>query len=103
MNKIILPNRDGADLWLEQSIDNPELWNLKVDDAHEYCLKYMRMGGNYDVKKDHSIFWNEIVMVDPAGGPYVEIGDRIGNYIISEFIDGLTWKLTLVENERNNN
>ena len=37
-------------------------------------------------------------MIDPSGGPYMELGDTLKEYKIVEFIDSTTMKL-----ERNNN
>ena len=71
MNKIRLYNRDGADLWLENTgkcaDKNIYVWKLRVDRKHEYCLHYMRVIGNYP---------NEIEAIDPSGGPMLSIGDE---------------------------
>ena len=70
MTKIKLYNRDGADLWLEntgeQAAENIAIWKLCVDDKHKYCLKYMRIIGNYPY---------EIEAIDPSGGPMLSVGD----------------------------
>lgn len=89
MKKIQLPNRDGADLRLEQSIDN--IWHLVVDDKHSYCLKYMRVG--YTDKT------NNIEFVDPSGGPMLEVGDKFKKYEIVKIINPTTFELR----ERDNN
>ena len=71
MNKIRLYNRDGANLWLENTgkcaDKNIYVWKLCVDRKHEYCLHYMRVIGNCP---------NEIEAIDPSGGPMLSIGDE---------------------------
>lgn len=98
MNKIKLNNRDHADLWLEQ-INNTDWWQLKVDKKHEYCLKYMRMGGDFEIEKtpenSQYIKWTKVVMMDPSGGPYLEVGDILDNkYKIVEMNADLQLKLS---------
>ena len=76
MKKIKLYNRDKADLKLEyiKDIGNDiSEWRLTVDKEHEYCLKYLRIIGNYP-KEIHSI--------DPSGGPFISVGDVFDNYKI---------------------
>ena len=74
MNKIKLYNRDGADLWLEntgeQAAENIAIWKLNVDSKHKYCLEYIRVIGNYP---------NEIEAIDPSGGPMLSVGDVFEN------------------------
>ena len=86
MNKIKLFNRDGADLWLEEEkiIDeNISEWKLKVDSNHEYCLKYLRIIGNFP---------SEIEAIDPSGGPMINIGDEFENkYKIINIINPITF------------
>lgn len=83
--KIKLYNRDGADLWLEKVKDSE--WILDIDKKHEYCLKYMRIIGNYDA-------------VDPSGGPIISVGDIFENkYEIVKIINPTTFWIS----ERNNN
>lgn len=101
MNRNIrLYNRDHANLTLEQVHDS-DIWKLRIDDKHQYCLEYMRMGGDFEISEDNKIKWNKIVMIDPSGGPYLEIGDTLenGKYKIVEFIDSTTMRLS----EGNNN
>ena len=74
--KIKLYNRDGANLWLE-SIDN-SLWKLKVDKNHKYCLKYIRIIGNYEA-------------VDPSGGPFISVGDTFNGYKITNILNATTF------------
>ena len=92
--KIKLYNRDGADLWLEKIKDiedNISRWQLKVDKEHEYCLKYMRIIGNYP---------NHIEAVDPSGGPFISISDEFeGKYKIVDIINPTTFDIS----ENNNN
>lgn len=94
--KIKLPNRDRADLWLEQ-IDDSDLWKLTVDKDHEYCLKYMRCGGDFDIEEKDGkqiIHWKSRQMIDPSGGPYLEIGDEIEGHKILEIVDDLILRLS---------
>jgi len=77
-DKIKLYNRDGANLWLEntrEQIDkNIFVWKLNVDDKHKYCLEYIRIIGNYPL---------EIDAIDPSGGPMLSVGDEFeGKYKI---------------------
>jgi hypothetical protein len=70
MKKIKLYNRDGANLFLENTgeevAENISKWKLCVDRKHEYCLHYMRIIGNYP---------NEIEAIDPSGGPMLSVGN----------------------------
>ena len=73
MEKIRLPNRDGANLWLEKVKEiepNISEWKLNVDDKHKYCLEYMRFIGNYP---------SEIQAIDPSGGPMLSIADELND------------------------
>ena len=72
--KICLFNRDGANLWLEKgSYLEPHIyeWHLKVDDEHDWVLKYLRIIGNYPT---------EIEAVDPSGGPFISVGNTFVQY-----------------------
>ena len=102
--RIDLYNRDHAEIYLEmysEKYDGTSLWKLKVDPKHDYCLQYMRMGGDFDILENNKILWKHIQMIDPSGGPYLEVGDELqgGRYKIIEFLDATTVKLS----ERNNN
>lgn len=95
MNKIKLYNRDGADLWLEntgeQITENITKWKLNVDDEHKYCLKYIRFIGNYPL---------EIEAIDPSGGPMINLGDEFkGKYKIVK----INSTNSIWISERNNN
>ena len=96
MNRIKLFNRDGADLYLENIKD--DIWELKVDDKHQWVLKYMRCGGKFDIDENNNINWEERTMIGPSGGPYLEVGDIINNYKIIEICSETTLRL-----EANNN
>ena len=94
MNNILrLPNRDHAYLRLEQKEDS-DIWELKVDPQHKYCLEYMRMGGDYEII-DSKISWKKITMLDPSGGPYMEVGDTLMHekYEIVEILNSTTLRL----------
>ena len=74
MKKIKLYNRDGANLWLEntgkQTSENIAIWKLSIDSKHKYCLQYMRTIGNYPYN---------IEAIDPSGGPMLSVGDTFEN------------------------
>ena len=83
--KIILYNRDRANLWLEK--EDSDIWKLKVDQNHEYVLEYMRVIG-----------YPEIEAIDPSGGPFISVGDILEDnekrsYKIIEIINYTTLKL----------
>lgn len=92
--KIKLYNRDGAELWLEKISnikENISLWELKVDDKHSYCLKYIRVIGDYP---------DNIEAVDPSGGPFISLSDEFSDkYKIIKIINPTTFWIS----ERNNN
>lgn len=101
--KIKLYNRDNAEMYFEKVCDTEDkgvsMWKLRVDPDHDYCMKYMRMGGDFDVLENNKIYWKEIKMIDPAGGPYLELGDELDNkYKIIKFID----ESTVLLSERDN-
>ena len=69
--KIKLPNRDGANLYLEKIEDlenNLSKWSLKVDKKHDYCLHYLRVIGKS---------LDEIEAIDPSGGPFMSINSLL--------------------------
>jgi hypothetical protein len=73
MTKIQLYNRDGADLWLEntgeQAAENIAIWKLCVDDKHKYFLEHVGIVGSiYDIEA-----------IDPPGGPMLSVGDTFEN------------------------
>jgi hypothetical protein len=89
-NKIIkLFNRDGANLWLEKIEDlEPYIskWQLKVDSGHNYCLKYLRIIGNYP---------EDIEAGDPYGGPFISLADEFeGKYKIIEILSPIIFKIS---------
>jgi len=78
MTKIKLYNRDGANLWLEntgeQVAENIARWKVCIDDKHKYCLEHIRIINNYPL---------EIEAIDPSGGPMLSVGDEFeGKYKI---------------------
>lgn len=104
MNKIKLFNRDGADLWLEntgeQVVENIVIWKLNVDNEHKYVLEFCRYIGEYGKAEDGAIEFSDIQSIDPSGGPMISLGDEFeGKYKIV--------KINSVNNiwisERNNN
>ena len=83
--KIILYNRDRANLWLEK--EDSDIWKLNVDKNHTYVLKYMRVIG-----------YPEIEAIDPSGGPFISVGDTLSDtenrfYKVIEIINYTTLKL----------
>ncbi len=101
--EIKLPNRDGANLWLEKISEteypNIFIWELKIDDKHKYCLEYTRLGGDYKVS-NNKVIWSFIEFVDPSGGPMINLGDEFeGKYKIVKIIDYNKFMIS----ERNNN
>ena len=100
MKKIKLFNRDGADLYLQKTNNkNPGIWELKVDNEHEYVLKYMRIIGKEYAPNMNVENWEAI---DPAGGPFISISDEFeGKYKVVGFVNSTT--LIIAENEGNNN
>lgn len=93
---IKLYNRDRADLRLEQ-IGDSDLWKLTVDPKHEYCLKYMRYGGDFNIEEKDGkqyVNWKSRKMIDPAGGPYIEVGDIIEGYKVLEIVEDLVLRLS---------
>ena len=83
--KIILYNRDRANLWLEK--EDSDIWKLKVDQNHAYVLEYMRVIG-----------YPKIEAIDPSGGPFISVGDILKDnekrsYKIIEIINYTTLKL----------
>lgn len=72
-----LYNRDGAHLELNKIKDIDEKiseWKLTVDQEHEYCLQFMRIIGDWEA-------------IDPSGGPFISVGDKLGNYKIIKIIN----------------
>lgn len=97
MKKIILPNRDGAKLWLEQ-FNNSE-WRLTVDKKHLYCLEYLRVTGTLSNGKI-----TDIEAIDPSGGPYLSLGEILEGeeddyYEIVKFINPTTLLLSERDND----
>lgn len=88
---IRLYNRDRADLRLKKVRnieDDISEWKLTVDPEHEYCLKYMRIIGDFEA-------------VDPSGGPMISLGDKFEpKYEIVKIINPTTFWLS--EGNKNN-
>ena len=97
--KIQLYNRDGANLWLEKVKDiepNISEWKLRVDNKHKYCLEHIRVIGG---SLDEHLKIKDIQSVDPAGGPFISIGDEFEDkYKIIKILDCATFWIS----ERNN-
>lgn len=70
MDKIKLPNRDGSDLYL---INKGDYWKLE---GPELYTTYLRIIGDFP---------NEVVAIDPPGGPFMAIGDVFSNKRITDF------------------
>lgn len=69
LEKIILPNRDGADLYLVQIEEDSNLYNIVCDLKHEYVLNYARM-----ILAEDNL---TIEAFDPSGGPYIYLGYKV--------------------------
>lgn len=70
MDKIKLPNRDGAELYL---INNGDYWKIE---GPELYTSYLRIIGNFP---------DNIRAIDPPGGPFMSIGDIYSNKKIIKF------------------
>lgn len=83
MNKIDLGiNRAGAHLWFENIKDN--IYELKTD--KQFVLEHCRIGTT-DA---------EVIMVDPSGGPYINVGEVFGDYKLeSIFYEGKSLRFEL--------
>lgn len=91
--KIQLYNRDGANLWLEKLRDiEPYIseWSLKANSDYEYCLKYIRVIGDFKA-------------IDPPGGPFLALGDELDYFPRKYKIVKIKPNLTIWLSERNNN
>lgn len=75
---ISLYNRDGANLYID---DEGYLHSDK-----DYVLEYMRVGGDGSA--------NDIQFIDPSGGPFIEVGDKIANKTVAAIIpNNRGWKI----------
>ena len=87
MKEIKLFNRDGADLKLVQKHlkeIEPYIteWELKVDKEHSYVLEFCRFIGEHQIE-NNKVNWDVIEAIDPAGGPFISLGDEFeGKYKI---------------------
>lgn len=70
MDIIRLPNRDRADVYLENKGD---YWKLEGPSLYK---EYLRIIGNFP---------NDIEAIDPPGGPFMNIGYTISGKKISKF------------------
>lgn len=83
MKTIKLPNRYGLSILLEHIKDND--WELKIPPKNPYRI----IGDN-----------GNILAVDPPGGPFIAVGDKIENKIVVNISnDGL---LITLEDEFDN-
>lgn len=69
MDKIKLPNRDGANLYL---VNKGDYWQLE---GPELYTSYLRIIGYPD----------SIEAIDPPGGPFMSIGDVYSDKKIMDF------------------
>lgn len=67
LEKIILPNRDGAKLYLVKIDDN--LYKLECDQNHKYVLDYACI----TLCEDNVT----IQAFDPPGGPFLNLGYKV--------------------------
>lgn len=81
MKEIKLPNRDGADLKLVNTKDN--IWKFEVDSEHEFVLTYLRIiGKEFASNMEDPNNWEAL---DPSGGPFLSIGDKLDDLTIKGF------------------
>ena len=80
MKEIKLYNRDGANLRLVS--EDGKVWKFHVDKDHQYVLDYCRLG----LFADNIIGCGGYEMIDPSGGPYLKVGERLDNMHIIESI-----------------
>ena len=82
MDKIKLPNRDGANLYL---VNKGDYWQLE---GPELYTSYLRIIGDFP---------NGIQAIDPPGGPFMSIGDIYsGKKIVKlEWEEGIGTKIYL--------
>ena len=80
---IQLFNRDYASIWLEHVKDN---W-YKLNAENDLYLNYLRFGLDEDGK---------IYFVDPPGGPYLSLGDKLKDKFINKIVNdnGILIELT---------
>ena len=76
MKEIKLYNRDGANLRLVS--EEGKAWKFDVDEKHQYVLEYCRIGFKEGDK--------EIEFVDPSGGPFLSVGQRLDKTHVIESI-----------------
>lgn len=76
MKKINLQplSREHRNIYLKE-ID-PGVWQFCADKPDEWILEYMRC-----ILDECGI---EITAIDPSGGPFLSVGDKIGNIIIDQ-------------------
>ena len=104
MKEIKLFNRDGADLRLIQKHlkeIEPHIteWELQVDDKHSYILEFCRFIGQHQVE-NNKVNWDIIEAIDPAGGPFISLGDEFENKYKIVKINSVN---SIWISERNNN
>ncbi len=88
LDKIHLYNRYDDNIYL-QHYKNDD-WLLKGDDG---CLQYVRVGFNED---------KSICFVDPSGGPFLSIGTKVNDKVITkiEHIESVGFVLTLKDEDK---
>lgn len=80
-------NRDHAHIWIDDE------GFLQVDDKHKYCLEYIRVGYS------DGVFVSDIIFVDPTGGPFIHVGDFVGEKKVKsiECVKGQGFKILFSE------
>lgn len=71
-NKYILPNRYGANVWLQENLEGG-YYTLESDT--KYCKEYLRIVGDDCIKA-----------IDPPGGPFLSIGCSVSEGIVIDKI-----------------
>lgn len=71
LEKIPLPNRDGADLYFLETSPESGLFRLVCDKNHKYVLDYACITMCEDNQTIYSF--------DPSGGPFLNLGYKLGD------------------------
>ena len=79
LEKIILPNRDRANLYLLSTEPGSNLYRLVCDQSHKYVLDYACITMCED---NQTIF-----AFDPSGGPFLCLGYKLGEKEIKSILE----------------
>lgn len=79
LEKITLPNRDGACLYFLETEPGSGLYKLVCDQSHKYILDY---AGITMYEDNRTIF-----AFDPSGGPFLCLGYKLGEKEIKAILE----------------